>query len=122
MAKTQSAKFKIKKFSGKNNFEIWKVKMHDLLVQQGMVKVLLGKAKKPATITDEDWDEIDARELSAIHMCLVDDVTIQHCCGEDNSQFMDEAGKLVYDEILNEQDLSEKIIVQFVHEGRYKNS
>eukprot|EP00253_Pinus_taeda_P002282 PITA_02282 len=34
MAKTQSARFEIEKFNGKNNFEIWKVKMHDLLVQQ----------------------------------------------------------------------------------------
>jgi cell division cycle protein 20 (cofactor of APC complex) len=46
MVKTQSAKFEIEKFNGKNNFEIWKVKMHDLLVQQGVVKALLGKAKK----------------------------------------------------------------------------
>jgi hypothetical protein len=74
MAKTQSAKFEIEKFNGKNNFEIWKVKMHDLLVQQGMVKTLLGKEKQPATITNEDWDEIDARALSAICLCLADDV------------------------------------------------
>jgi hypothetical protein len=74
MAKTQSAKFEIEKFNGKNNFEIWKVKMHDLLVQQGVVKVLLGKANKPATITYEHWDEIDVRELSAIRLCLDDDV------------------------------------------------
>jgi hypothetical protein len=74
MEKTQSVKFEIEKFNGKNNFEIWKVKMHDLLVQQGMVKVLLGKTKQPMTITDEDWDEINARELSAIRLCLADDV------------------------------------------------
>jgi hypothetical protein len=48
--------------------------MHDLLVQQGVVKALLGKAKQPTTITDEEWDEIDARALSVIHMCLADDV------------------------------------------------
>jgi hypothetical protein len=48
--------------------------MHDLLMQQGMVKELLGKTKQPVTITDDDWDEIDARELSAIRMCLADDV------------------------------------------------
>ena len=42
----QSAKFEIEKFDGKNNFKIWKVKtLHDLLVQQGVVKALLGKAK-----------------------------------------------------------------------------
>ena len=48
--------------------------IHDLLVQQGMVKALLGKEKQPTTITDDDWDEMDARALSAIHLCLVDDV------------------------------------------------
>ena len=74
MKKMQSAKFEIEKFNGKNNFEIWKVKMHDLLVQQGVVKALLGKAKQPASITDEDWDEMDARALSAIPLCLDDDV------------------------------------------------
>ena len=43
MVKNKNAKFEIEKFNGKNNFEIWKVKMHDMLVQQGMMKVLLGK-------------------------------------------------------------------------------
>jgi hypothetical protein len=74
MAKTESAKSKIEKFNVKNNFEMWKVKMHYLLVTQGVVKVLLRKAKELMTITDEDWDEIDVRELSVIHMCLDDDV------------------------------------------------
>jgi hypothetical protein len=74
MEKTQSAKFEIEKFNGKNNFEIWKVKMHDLLVQQGLVKVLLGKSKNPVTISDEEWEEIDVRALSAICLCLADDV------------------------------------------------
>jgi predicted enzyme involved in methoxymalonyl-ACP biosynthesis len=54
MDKTQSAKLEIEKVNGKNNFEIWKVKMHDLLVQQGVVKVIFGKAKQPATIIDDD--------------------------------------------------------------------
>ena len=74
MAKTQSAKFKIEKFNGKNNFEIWKVKMHDLLVQQSMVKALLGKEKQPMTITNDDWVEIDVRALNSIRLCLADDV------------------------------------------------
>jgi hypothetical protein len=85
----KSAKFEIEKFNGKNNFEIWKVKMHDLLVQQGVVKALLGKEKQPASITDEDWDEMDARALSAIRLCLADDVLFnivsrrqQQVCGQ----------------------------------------
>jgi hypothetical protein len=48
--------------------------MHDLLVQQGVVKALLGKTKQPVTITDNDWDEMDERALSSIHLCLADDV------------------------------------------------
>jgi len=48
--------------------------MHSLLVQQGMVKALLGKEKQPTSIVDDDRDEMDARALSAIHLCLVDDV------------------------------------------------
>ena len=66
MAKTQSSHFEIEKFNRKNNFEIWKVKMHDLLVQQGMAKALLGKSKQPYTMTDDEWNELDGRALSGI--------------------------------------------------------
>ena len=47
MKKMQSAKFEIEKFNAKNNFEIWKVKMHDLLVQQGVVKEISEKKSNP---------------------------------------------------------------------------
>ena len=72
MEKTQSARFEIEKFNGKNNFEIWKVKMYDLLVQQGMAKALLGKSKQPYTMTDDEWSELDERALSDIQLCLAD--------------------------------------------------
>jgi hypothetical protein len=74
MAKMQSLNFEVEKFSGKNNFELWKLKMHDMLVQQGMVKALLEKEKKLGTITYDDWDDMDARALSAICLCLADDI------------------------------------------------
>ena len=74
MEKTKSARFEIEKFNGKNNFEIWKVKMYDLLVQQGMVKALLGKSKQPYTMTDDEWSNNDDIALSGIQLCLVDDV------------------------------------------------
>ena len=79
MAKTQSARFEIDKFNGKNNFEIWKVKMYDLLVQQGVAKALLGKAKQPYTMTDNEWSDINERALSGIHLCLADDVFLTSC-------------------------------------------
>ena len=54
MAETQSAWFEIEKFNSKNNFEIWKVNIHDLLVQQGVAKVLLGRSKLPYPVTDDE--------------------------------------------------------------------
>jgi hypothetical protein len=38
MAKMQSLKFEVEKFCSKRNFELWKLKMRDLLVQQGLKK------------------------------------------------------------------------------------
>ena len=69
-----STKFEIEKFNGKNNFELWKLKMWDLLVQQGLQRALDGKRKKPLTITDDEWEHLDAKSLSTIRLCLVDDV------------------------------------------------
>ena len=74
MAKMSSSKFEIKKFSGKNNFELWKLNMRDLLVQQGLQKALDGKRKRRVTMSDDDWDYLDARALSTIRLCLADDV------------------------------------------------
>ena len=76
MVKTQSARLEIEKFNGKNNFEIWKVKMHDLLVQHGVANALLGKSKQPYNITDNEWAEMDERAISAIRLCLADDVLL----------------------------------------------
>ena len=49
-----STKFEIGKINGKNNFELWKLKMRDLLVQQGLQKALDEKRKKPLTMTDDE--------------------------------------------------------------------
>eukprot|EP00253_Pinus_taeda_P036197 PITA_36197 len=48
--------------------------MHDLLVQHGVAKELLGKSKQPYNITDSEWAEMDERAISAIRLCLADDV------------------------------------------------
>ena len=43
MTKMQSLKFEVEKFNGKSNFELWKLKMRDLQVQQGLQKALADK-------------------------------------------------------------------------------
>ena len=72
--KVESSKFEVEKFSGNNNFEIWKLKMGDLIVQEGLKKVLDGKTKKLASMKNEDWEDLDARALNTIRLCLADEV------------------------------------------------
>jgi hypothetical protein len=70
------------------------------------------------TITNEEWDKIDARALSAIRLCLVDDVLFNIVSEKTTTNLWMKLEILVYDEILDKHDLPEKTIVQFVHEGR----
>ena len=69
-----STKFKIEKFNGKNNFDLWKLNMRDLLVQQGLQRALDVKRKIPLTITEDEWEDLDAKALSTIRLYLEDDV------------------------------------------------
>ena len=69
-----STKFEIEKFSGKNNFELWKLNMWHLLVQQGLQKALDGKRKRPLTMRNDEWEELDSIAFSTIRLCLTDDV------------------------------------------------
>jgi hypothetical protein len=84
MAKMQSSKFEVEKFSGKSNFELWKLKMRDLLVQQGLQKALAFNTKKPATVKNEEWEDLDEKSLSTIRLCLADDVLF-NIVGEDTT-------------------------------------
>jgi hypothetical protein len=43
-------------------------------MQQGLQKALVGKTKKPTSMTDEDGKDLDARALGTIHLCLEDEV------------------------------------------------
>lgn len=45
MAKMSNAKFEVEKFTGKSNFALWKLKVKDLLVQQGLHKTLDGQLR-----------------------------------------------------------------------------
>jgi hypothetical protein len=69
---TSSAKFNVMKFDGSDNFGLWQRRVKDLLVQQGMVKMLYGsKLERMANI---DWKELEAKAMATILLCLGDDV------------------------------------------------
>jgi hypothetical protein len=62
------------KFDGTGNFGLWQRRVNDLLVQQGLVKALYGKTKKPEKMTDEEWEELDMKAVSTIRLLLADEV------------------------------------------------
>uniref|UniRef100_A0A2N9FHB7 CCHC-type domain-containing protein n=1 Tax=Fagus sylvatica TaxID=28930 RepID=A0A2N9FHB7_FAGSY len=62
------------KFDGTGNFGLWQRRVKDLLVQQGLVKALYGKTKKPEKMTDDEWEELDMKAVSTIRLLLADKV------------------------------------------------
>ena len=66
--------YDIEKFYDKGNFSLWRRRMKDLLIQQGVHKALLGKEKKPETMKDVEWVEMDEKVASAICLKLGDEV------------------------------------------------
>jgi hypothetical protein len=62
------------KFEVENKFQLWKLKMKDLLLKQGFQKDLEGKSKRLACISYKEWDDLDTRALSSIILCLEDEV------------------------------------------------
>ena len=69
MAKMLNAKFEVAKFTGKRNFALWKLKVRDLLVQQRLHKALGETNKKPASMKDSNWEDLDTQALSTIRLC-----------------------------------------------------
>ena len=59
-----ATRFKIEKFDGETNFNLWQVRMMAILVQNGLKKVVTGK--KPENLNKTEWEELDEKALSAI--------------------------------------------------------
>ena len=58
-----SIRYEFEKYSGKNNFELWKVKMISLLTKQGEDGAL---EERKSTMTDDDWNTLDKKVLPSI--------------------------------------------------------
>ncbi|KAE8700517.1 hypothetical protein F3Y22_tig00110556pilonHSYRG00215 [Hibiscus syriacus] len=67
-----SAKFDIEKFTGKNDFGLWRVKMRALLVQQGIVEALQGPTALPTEMPEKERNSILEKAHSAIILSLGD--------------------------------------------------
>jgi len=54
-----TTKFKAEKFDGHNSFSLWRLKMRDLLRQQGLAKILDGEV--PSTSSTEEMKELERK-------------------------------------------------------------
>ena len=74
-----SGNIEIEKFNGQS-FELWKLKMEDLLVDKDQwIAVDLGT--KPTAMSDEDWKKLDWKAKSTIRLC-VSDLVLLNVFGE----------------------------------------
>ena len=67
-------KFDIPKFDDVINFSRWLERMNAILTQSRLKKTLLGKEKKRSEMKEEAWVEMDEKALTAIQLCLADEV------------------------------------------------
>ena len=62
---------KIDKFTGRNSFSLWQIKMRALLKQQGMWAPL---AKKAGDVESSEMASLEEKAHSTILLCLADDI------------------------------------------------
>ena len=72
---------KIDKFTGRNSFSLWQIKMRALLKQQGLWSPL---TKKKSDSVDEESMSLEEKAHSTIMLCLADDV-ITEVAGEETA-------------------------------------
>ena len=69
-----STKYEIEKFTGVNDFGLWRLKMKALLVQQGCLEALKGDAAMDAALTKKEKTTMIEKAHSAILLSLGDKV------------------------------------------------
>ena len=67
-----SGNIEIEKFNGQS-FELWKLKMEDLLVDKDQW-IAIDPGTKPTAMSDEDWKKLDRKAKSTIRLCVSDSV------------------------------------------------
>uniref|UniRef100_A0A803PGK5 GAG-pre-integrase domain-containing protein n=1 Tax=Cannabis sativa TaxID=3483 RepID=A0A803PGK5_CANSA len=68
------AKYDVEKFTGTNDFGLWRMEMKALLIHQGLYEALLGEKFVPDLMSEKDKKETLAKAHSAIILTLGDNV------------------------------------------------
>ena len=69
-----SGKIEIEKFNGQS-FELWNLKMEDLLVDKDQW-IVVDLGTKPTGVSDEEWKKLDRKAKSTIRLCVSDSVLL----------------------------------------------
>ena len=69
-----STKYKIEKFAGVNNFDLWRLKMKALLVQQGCLEALKGEEAMNVVLTVAEKTTVIEKAHNTILLSLGDKV------------------------------------------------
>ena len=77
-----TSRIEIEKFNDQN-FELWKLKMEDLLVDREQ-RIVVDSGTKPTGTSQEEWDKLEIRERSTIRLFLSDFVLL-NIFGEDSA-------------------------------------
>ena len=72
--KMNTTTMKIEKFTGRNSFGLWQIKMRALLKQQGIWKPLVEKSKDSTGLSAAEFEAMEERAHFTILLCLADDV------------------------------------------------
>ncbi|KAK3009893.1 hypothetical protein RJ639_012982 [Escallonia herrerae] len=66
MAPNTSTKYDLEMFDGSNNFSLWRMKIRDVLIQQGLLKALKGKQGLPDTMSADEKEDMFKRAHTAL--------------------------------------------------------
>ena len=70
--KMGTTKYDIEKFSGENDFGLWRIKMEAILIQHGCAEALKGEERMSESLSSKEKSEMIAKARSAIILCLGD--------------------------------------------------
>jgi hypothetical protein len=90
----------IKKFNGKS-FELWKLKMEDMLVDRDQW-IMVDPGTVPTITSTDDWKNLDWKVKSTIQLCLSDSILLNVSKEATTKNLWDKLGKLYqYNSLVN---------------------
>jgi hypothetical protein len=87
-----NSKMEIENFNGKS-FELWKLKMEDLLVDRYQC-IMVDQGTAPTGTSTNDWKKLDRKAKSTIQLCLSDSILLNVSEEATTEDLWDKLGRL----------------------------